>query len=156
MTTANHEVTDATVVDAPNSSYDLSSAITAENAGVLLNTKGTTATEAETPVQPTTEQLIAYMQHMRRVHNAKCRKKGFKGHIHQASGHKLQRKLERQGSVYGHVSLVSQMYNDIQARKYKDAQANAASVVEKFSSAQYHTTNTDNPIDFPKETNVAI
>lgn len=33
---------------------------------------------------------------------------------------KLARKLDRQGSVYGRVSIVSQMYNDIQARKFKE------------------------------------
>ena len=33
---------------------------------------------------------------------------------------KLARKLDRQGSVYGRVSLVSQTFNDIQSRKFKD------------------------------------
>ena len=32
---------------------------------------------------------------------------------------KLARKLDRQGSVYGRVSLVSQTFNDIQSRKFK-------------------------------------
>lgn len=34
---------------------------------------------------------------------------------------KLARKLDRQGSVYGRVSIVTQTFNDIQARKHKHA-----------------------------------
>lgn len=42
---------------------------------------------------------------------------------------KLARKLDRQGSVYGRVSLVSQTFNDIQARKFKDARRSATKAV---------------------------
>ena len=37
---------------------------------------------------------------------------------------KLARNLDRQGSLYGRVSIVSQTFNNIQARKFKDAHAN--------------------------------
>ena len=33
---------------------------------------------------------------------------------------KLERKLDRQGSLYGRVSLVSQTFNDIQKCKFKE------------------------------------
>lgn len=36
---------------------------------------------------------------------------------------KLERKLNRQGSLYGHVSIVQQTFNAIQAQKFKDSKA---------------------------------
>lgn len=114
--------------------------ITAENAGTMLNIKGTEAI-AENQTQPSREQIMAYMQHMRSLHNRQCRKKGFKDHIHQPVGHKLERKLERQGSLYGRVSLVSQMYNDIQERKFKDAMETSLS--KSMGTTTYPFTGED-------------
>lgn len=163
MTTTTNYVTDVEEISATATLYPTaivdSTEITAENAGTLLNLKGTRDNaQSDQAQQPTTEQLIAYMQHMRKLHNAKCRKKGFKDHIHQRAGHKLERKLERQGSLYGRVSLVSQMYNDIQVRKFKEAKEVVAAKHEAAMAelGTMHSTNTTNPIDFPKVENAAL
>ena len=62
-------------------------------------------------------------------HGAKCRKIGFKGHRHQQPGTKLGRNLERQGSVYGRVSLVQEMFNDMNAAKFAQRKEIAKSIV---------------------------
>lgn len=136
--------------------------ITAENASSMLHqVEGIVKSgPTETIVQPSQEQIMAYMQHLRKMHNAKCRKKGFKDHIHQPAGHKLQRKLARQGSLYGRLSLVGEMMKDIQLRKFKEARdemiAKAESIRAKFLAGIPHQTNTTNPIDFPRENHATV
>lgn len=75
--------------------------------------------------QVTPEQIQRYLKMLRKEHNTHCRKKGFKGHIHQAAGHKLVRKLDRQGSLYARPSTVGQTFLDMQASAFKIAKAAA-------------------------------
>lgn len=88
-------------------------------------------------------------------HNAKCRKKGFVGHASNPAGSKLERKIERQGSLYGRVSTVGQLMLEMQTRKFKEAKENKAAKIRvmknEIASARIgiHQTNTNNPIDFP-------
>lgn len=64
-----------------------------------------------------------YIRELIRAHGAKCRKKGFKDHIHRPAGSKLERKLRRQGSLYRKVSVVYETFLDIQSHKFKEKQA---------------------------------
>lgn len=93
-------------------------------------TSNVISAEAATPVnrQPTQDEIMAFMRHMQARHNAKCRKKGFKDHIHQPAGNKLSRKLARAGTLYGRLSLVGEMMKDIQARKFKEAKEHHAAI----------------------------
>lgn len=99
----------------------------------LLNTKNFENVTPE-PTQPTQEQIMAYMKFMRARHNAQCRKKGFKDHIHQPAGHKLERKLIRQGSLYGRLSLIAEMFKDIRERKFKEVKENLELIVTQTST----------------------
>lgn len=78
------------------------------------------STQDDTDVQS----IHAYMREIRRQHNAKCRKRGFRGHAHQSAGHKMIRALERNGSLYGAVSIIQQTFNAIQKQKFKNAKEN--------------------------------
>jgi hypothetical protein len=73
--------------------------------------------------QVTPEQIQQYLRMLanqeKAKHNAQCRKKGFTGHIHQAAGNKLIRKLNRQGSLYARPSTVGQTFLDMQTAKFK-------------------------------------
>ena len=98
-------------------------------------------------------QIQQYLQMLRKIHGAKCRTKGFTKHVHQPAGNKLARKLERHGSLYGRLSLVGEMFKDIQARKFKEAkelaEAKLAKLKADVQAIRAHETNTTNPIDFP-------
>lgn len=103
---------------------------------------------APQPAQLTAEQIDAYIKYLRAKHNSQCRKKGFKNHIHRPAGNKLKRKLERQGSLYWRLSLIGELFKDMREQKFKNAKENLTN--------QIHATNTNNPIDFPKENHANV
>lgn len=80
-----------------------------------------TTTPQLTPQQM--HDMMVWMKASREAYGAQCRKPSHVHRTRNPAGAKLERKLAQQGSLYSKVSLVQEMYNDIQQRKFKEKQA---------------------------------
>ena len=82
----------------------------------------TVVSQADQSQQMTPAQMhdmVVWMKAARDAKGKQCRKKGHKGHVVNPAGNKLERKLERQGGLYGRNSLVYQTFLDMRAQAFK-------------------------------------
>lgn len=99
-----------------------------------VDTTLTTSQPQLTPEQ--IHNMQVWMRAAREAYGARCRKKG---HVHltrNPAGAKMARKLARQGSLYGRVTIVTEAFNNIQKRKFLENKEKACQEQEQKSLSQ--------------------